>query len=56
MMKLKQLFARFRDWQRNPFHFKPMVRQSHKCLSCGHEYEGNFCPNCGQKADTVRLS
>ncbi len=28
-MKLKQLFARFRDWQRNPFHFKPMARAAH---------------------------
>ena len=54
-MKLKQLYARFRDWQRNPFHFKPMVREAHRCLSCGHEFEGNFCPNCGQKSDTGRL-
>ena len=20
-----------------------------QCKNCGHEYEGNFCPNCGQK-------
>lgn len=24
-MKLKQLYTRFRDWQRNPFHYKPMA-------------------------------
>ena len=54
-MKLKQLYTRFRDWQRNPFHFKPMVREAHRCLTCGHEYEGNFCPNCGQKGNTGRL-
>lgn len=23
-----------------------------KCSNCNTEYEGNFCPNCGQKADT----
>lgn len=27
-----------------------------KCLSCGMEYEGNFCPNCGQSAKVGRLS
>lgn len=26
-----------------------------KCLDCGKEYTGNFCPNCGQKAKTKRL-
>ena len=55
-MKLKQLYTRFRDWQRNPFHFRPMVRKTHQCLNCGHEYEGNFCPCCGQKNSIGRLS
>lgn len=27
-----------------------------KCLNCGIEFEGNFCPNCGQKADTGRFT
>lgn len=27
-----------------------------KCLSCGTEYEGNFCPTCGQSAKVGRLS
>lgn len=26
-----------------------------KCLNCGKEYTGNFCPYCGQKAKTKRL-
>lgn len=25
------------------------------CLNCGHTYEGNFCPHCGQKAKTKRV-
>ena len=54
-MKQKHLYARFRNWQHNPFHFEPMVRETHRCLSCGHEFEGNFCPNCGQQSDTGRL-
>lgn len=55
-MKQKQLYTRFREWQRNPFQFRPMVRKTHQCLNCGHEYEGNFCPNCGQKNSIGRLS
>ena len=27
-----------------------------KCLNCGTEYEGKFCPECGQKADTGRFT
>ena len=26
------------------------------CLNCGTEFEGNFCPECGQKADTGRFT
>ena len=27
-----------------------------KCLNCGMEYEGNFCPECGQSAETGRFT
>ena len=27
-----------------------------KCLNCGTEFQGKFCPNCGQKADTGRFT
>ena len=27
-----------------------------KCLNCGAEFEGNFCPECGQRADTGRFT
>lgn len=26
------------------------------CLNCGKEFEGNFCPECGQSADTGRFT
>ena len=26
------------------------------CLNCGTEFEGNFCPECGQNADTGRFT
>ena len=27
-----------------------------KCLNCGTEFEGNFCPGCGQSAETGRFT
>lgn len=27
-----------------------------KCLNCGTEFEGKFCPKCGQSADTGRFT
>lgn len=27
-----------------------------KCLNCGAEFEGKFCPQCGQRADTSRFT
>lgn len=28
----------------------------HTCLNCGTTFTGNYCPGCGQKADTGRLT
>ena len=28
----------------------------HTCLNCNTSYEGNFCPHCGQKAKTHRIT
>lgn len=30
--------------------------QTTTCLNCGNEFEGNFCPECGQSADTGRFT
>jgi TM2 domain-containing membrane protein YozV len=27
-----------------------------KCLKCGNEYEGNFCPNCGNAQGDTRTT
>lgn len=37
------------------YDFKGM-NQRHTCANCSLEYEGNFCPRCGQKAATSRLT
>ena len=30
--------------------------EMHTCANCGHEYQGNFCPSCGQKATAGRIT
>lgn len=30
--------------------------QKHTCLNCGLEYNGKYCPRCGQKAQTAKLT
>ncbi len=32
------------------------VEKITKCLNCGTEFEGKFCPECGQRADTKRFT
>lgn len=27
-----------------------------RCLNCGKEFEGDFCPKCGQSAKTGRFT
>ena len=53
---IKKLFTRFRAWQRNPRTYAPMSRKEQHCLNCGQDFEGNYCPRCGQEASTGRLS
>ena len=31
-------------------------KKTTKCLNCDTEFEGNFCPECGQRADTGRFT
>ena len=55
MMNLKALYRRFRAWQVAPFQYEKAVER-HACANCGHTYEGDFCPVCGQKHDAGRVS
>lgn len=32
------------------------LEQTHTCANCGLEYNGLFCPRCGQKSNTQRLT
>ena len=44
----------FRLWQRRPHQVAPL--SEHNCTTCGTEYQGNYCPRCGQSASVGRFS
>lgn len=46
-MNIKEKYRQFRQWQKNPLDFK-MSSTHYHCQNCGHDFEGNFCPCCGQ--------
>ncbi len=33
-----------------------MKKEQHQCLNCNWEYEGNFCPCCGQESNVQRIT
>jgi len=46
----------FREWQQRPSHVPTMTEERHRCCTCGHEFQGNYCPCCGQSARIGRYS
>lgn len=49
-------YKRFRKWQKVPHRVKPMSDDNHVCHTCGRQYVGNFCPQCGQSSKIGRYS
>ena len=61
MKKLKELHIKekikeFRHWQLQPHQVDPMTEDYHVCPTCETEYQGNYCPRCGQSAKIGRYS
>ena len=50
-MDIKAAYRRFRQWQLNPFDYKPgnQSQAMHHCNNCGNDFVGNFCPICSQR-------
>ena len=46
----------FSIWQRKPHQVAPIKDEWQTCQSCGTEFQGNFCPRCGQSASIGRFS
>jgi hypothetical protein len=55
-MGFRQLWARFRAWQKGPVCFKIRSAGGHRCANCGNEFEGNYCPVCRQDAGDGRIT
>lgn len=55
-MSLKQLYGRFRNWQRQSLSYEEIGSEMHCCCNCGQEYAGTYCPRCGQKARAGRIT
>ncbi len=61
MKKLKELHLKekrtaFHQWQLQPHQVNPMSEERHVCHTCETEYQGNYCPRCGQSAKIGRYS
>ena len=46
---------RFKQWQEQPFEYKLVSDETRHCNNCGHDFIGNFCPICSQKAGAGRI-
>ena len=56
MNDLVEKWKAFCEWQRRPSHIPQMVEEHHRCGTCGQEFQGNYCPCCGQSAKIGRYS
>ena len=57
MSKLKEKYRAFTEWQkRPPFRYEIDTERVNHCVNCDHDFTGNFCPYCSQRAGTGRLT
>lgn len=56
IQKVRNLFSRLIRWQKQPAVPSALSTDEHTCQNCDHTYTGNFCPRCGQSANTLRIS
>ena len=55
-MNIVEKWYVFREWQQQPHEVAPMSEEWHTCHTCGQEFQGNYCPRCGQSARIGRYS
>ena len=55
-MNFKERFKQFKTWQQEPYHYENSGKGSIRCANCDTEFNGNYCPVCGQKANVERLT
>ena len=54
--QIKQYYRRFRRWQQDVLHFVNRHEGNVlHCHNCDNDFDGNFCPICGQRAEVGRV-
>ena len=56
MKDIKELYARFRKWQQDPFEYELIDNETCHCQNCGNSFTGNYCPYCSQKRGLGRFT
>lgn len=56
MSHIVEKWKAFCEWQRRPCKVAEKSPEWHRCRTCGEEYQGNYCPRCGQSARIGRYS
>ena len=56
MTDWREKYRQFREWQQQPYQVKPLSEENHVCTTCGTQFEGNYCPRCGQSSKIGRYS
>ena len=56
MIDIKDRYKRFLEWKLQPHQVSPLSEEAHECPTCGTNYQGNYCPRCGQSARIGRYS
>ena len=56
MGNLVEKWKAFCEWQRRPPQLIKKSDELHHCYTCGEEYHGSYCPQCGQSARIGRYS
>lgn len=54
--KFRERWQCFKAWRERPYQVDPMSDEQHECATCHTNYQGNFCPRCGQSSRVGRYS
>jgi hypothetical protein len=54
-MTIKERYQRFRQWQKAPVEYSESTEEHH-CCNCERDFHGNYCPTCGQKFNTGKVT
>lgn len=49
--QIRKNYERFKRWQLTPTNYEFVSNEVHNCHNCGHDFTGNYCPYCSQKAE-----